>query len=201
MARLQLQVDAGDKWEGLLALHRTFAPADEEAREDLGEPSAERALVMGRFTDARPVGLWTGEAAETLMHDSQRTPRFVGEAKKRFWWLYQHSLYSTKEDDLGADDVKALIEEQKNKKRLRIARAKTVAAMEDGLDRKGTRQPIAQEVKVAVWQRDRGACVQCGSNEELEFDHIVPVARGGSSTERNVQLLCAACNREKGASL
>jgi 5-methylcytosine-specific restriction endonuclease McrA len=52
-----------------------------------------------------------------------------------------------------------------------------------------------------VWQRDQGQCVQCGSREKLEFDHIIPVAEGGSSTERNVQLLCEACNRRKGKSV
>ena len=40
-----------------------------------------------------------------------------------------------------------------------------------------------------VWRRDQGRCVKCGSNEKLEFDHIIPLSRGGSNTFRNVQLL------------
>lgn len=32
----------------------------------------------------------------------------------------------------------------------------------------------------------------------LEYDHIVPVSRGGSNTARNVELLCEVCNRSKG---
>jgi hypothetical protein len=31
----------------------------------------------------------------------------------------------------------------------------------------------------------------------LEFDHIIPVARGGSNTDGNVQLLCRMCNLKK----
>ena len=84
---------------------------------------------------------------------------------------------------------------------LKIARAKTVAAMAENLDRKGQRKPVPREVKVAVWQRDKGRCVECGSREELEFDHMIPLSKGGANTERNLQLRCASCNREKGASL
>lgn len=64
-----------------------------------------------------------------------------------------------------------------------------------------TREPIADSVRLFVWQRDRGQCVKCSSRERLEFDHIIPVVQGGSSTERNVQLLCEACNRSKGATI
>jgi len=63
------------------------------------------------------------------------------------------------------------------------------------------RQPIPDSVRLLVWQRDNGQCVKCGSRERLEFDHIIPFAAGGSSTERNVQLLCETCNRSKGSTL
>jgi 5-methylcytosine-specific restriction endonuclease McrA len=63
------------------------------------------------------------------------------------------------------------------------------------------REPIAEAVRLFVWQRDSGKCVKCGSRERLEFDHIIPVTAGGSNTERNVQLLCESCNRSKGATV
>lgn len=56
---------------------------------------------------------------------------------------------------------------------------------------------ISESVKDSVWNRDRGKCVECGSNEKLEFDHIIPFSKGGSNTKRNIQLLCEACNRSK----
>src|SRR5713101_8557469 len=58
-----------------------------------------------------------------------------------------------------------------------------------------------EDVRLFVWQRDRGQCVKCGSKQRLEFDHIIPVAAGGSNTERNIQLLCESCNRAKGSTI
>jgi 5-methylcytosine-specific restriction endonuclease McrA len=63
------------------------------------------------------------------------------------------------------------------------------------------RAPIPDEVKVFVWNRDGGRCVKCGSNQRLEFDHVIPVALGGANTARNLQLLCETCNRTKGAAI
>lgn len=63
------------------------------------------------------------------------------------------------------------------------------------------REPIPEAVRIYVWRRDEGRCVRCGGNMKLEFDHIIPLAKGGSNTERNIQLLCEACNRSKGATI
>ena len=63
-------------------------------------------------------------------------------------------------------------------------------------DDKNSRR-IPQEVKDSVWRRDEGKCVECGTNKNLEFDHIIPHSKGGANTYRNVQLLCEKCNREK----
>lgn len=66
-----------------------------------------------------------------------------------------------------------------------------------GQDAPAPRQRLTEEVRSEVWRRDSGQCARCGSREQLEFDHIVPVSLGGSSTVRNIELLCEACNRAK----
>ncbi|MFD8247298.1 TerD family protein [Nocardia sp. NPDC059691] len=58
---------------------------------------------------------------------------------------------------------------------------------------------IPQEVKAEVWQRDGGRCVECGDGHYLEFDHVIPLSRGGATSAANLQILCRACNRAKGA--
>ena len=71
-------------------------------------------------------------------------------------------------------------------------------AEENGLP---TREAIPSELRRAVFERDGGHCVQCGSSFELQYDHILPVALGGATTPENLLLLCADCNREKSDSL
>ena len=66
---------------------------------------------------------------------------------------------------------------------------------------KPVRTGISKDAQSFVWNRDGGRCVECGSNENLEFDHIIPVSKGGSNTARNLQLLCEPYNRRKGASI
>ena len=56
---------------------------------------------------------------------------------------------------------------------------------------------ISKQVKIDVWNRDGGQCVKCGSQNQLEYDHIIPFSKGGSNTFRNIQLLCQTCNRKK----
>lgn len=57
---------------------------------------------------------------------------------------------------------------------------------------------IPTSVKLAVWKRDDGKCVKCGSKTNLHFDHIIPYSRGGSSlVVENIQLLCAKHNLAK----
>ena len=62
---------------------------------------------------------------------------------------------------------------------------------------------VPQWVKDRVWKRDGGRCAyasrtgrRCAAREELEYDHIHPWARGGSSDDPgNIRLLCRAHNR------
>ncbi len=63
------------------------------------------------------------------------------------------------------------------------------------------RTRIPEQVRIEVWRRDGGQCARCGSREKLEYDHIVPISRGGSNTARNIELLCESCNRSKGANI
>jgi 5-methylcytosine-specific restriction enzyme A len=62
----------------------------------------------------------------------------------------------------------------------------------------------AQELRKSQWwkqQIGQGLCYHCGEKfpkDQLTMDHLVPVARGGKSTKKNVVVSCRPCNAEKG---
>ena len=60
------------------------------------------------------------------------------------------------------------------------------------------RKPIPKAVREAVFKRDNYCCVKCGSTKNLEVDHKVSLANGGTNEMANLQTLCQDCNRRKG---
>lgn len=61
-----------------------------------------------------------------------------------------------------------------------------------------TRRIIPTNIKLEIWKRDKGKCIECGAEDELHFDHILPFSKGGTSIKvENVQLLCARHNLAK----
>jgi hypothetical protein len=63
---------------------------------------------------------------------------------------------------------------------------------------------IPFKIKMRVVRRDNYTCQHCGRHlrdDEVEFDHKIPVARGGNSEEHNIRLTCYDCNRDKSDSV
>jgi hypothetical protein len=60
------------------------------------------------------------------------------------------------------------------------------------------RKSLSVRKRFFVFKRDRYRCRICGrSGVELEVDHRIPVAQGGSDALDNLQTLCRDCNRGK----
>ena len=118
------------------------------------------------------------------------------ESGRQWWWFGEHVYID--DDRLDLDAVTALLHQRAARNNAKIERAK--AELRGDLDRP-IRQPVPESVRHEVWRRDGGTCVDCGSRDRLEFDHIIPVSQGGSNTARNIELRCETCNRRKGASI
>lgn len=71
----------------------------------------------------------------------------------------------------------------------------------------GQRALMTSKLREKIKDRDNYTCKKCGNNTKrepnllLEIDHIVPVSKGGLTSEDNLQTLCWKCNRAKGAKL
>ena len=61
------------------------------------------------------------------------------------------------------------------------------------------RGKVTNKLRFYIYNRDGNRCVHCGSRENLEVDHIIPISKGGKTVVNNLQTLCHRCNVEKGA--
>jgi len=170
-----------------------------------------RVAIVGPITrksDGRwqaPVAIFGREAIPVDL-DATYDPSAT-EPKKLFGegdtetWAYRGIAVLVKDADaLSPDQLSLEIKHAILRHDKRFARLRREIEAFENLDRADVarRERIPDTVRLFVWQRDQGKCVKCGSSAKLEFDHIIPVAKGGSNTDRNIQLLCEQCNRSKG---
>lgn len=74
------------------------------------------------------------------------------------------------------------------------------ALTESSEGRRIGRQSIPFAMRMRIVRRDNYTCQECSRHlrdDEVEFDHIIPVSKGGSSEEHNIRLTCFDCNRGK----
>ena len=60
------------------------------------------------------------------------------------------------------------------------------------------RKIISEEIRNEIFERDEYRCVNCGSNKNLQLDHIIPFSHGGKTVSENLRTLCKKCNLSKG---
>jgi len=155
-------------------------------------------IVLGRkIYEYKKFRLNNIEFRNFLLDCHSSPSKFTADGK--VYWLFAGSFYKDNEN-LEEEDVRALIIARKRMQQQRIKRAKTITAGPE-LSEKLRRGVIPDDTKMLVWQRDRGKCVKCGSQSELQYDHIIPVATGGASSPKNLQILCGKCNRTKSVSV
>ena len=136
---------------------------------------------------------------QVMASEEERAPVAVGRVGERSYWWFQHRFYSDN-DGLLQSEIYALLITRQQREQQRIAIAQATVAV-GATPRSSSRGAIPDDVKQYVWARDGGRCRSCGSGVELQFDHVIPIALGGSSVADNLQVLCGPCNRRKGAGL
>ncbi len=135
-----------------------------------------------------------------LLDRQTELPVLVAELGARRYWMFHGDPY-WEQEGLDADDVKALVLDRERRKQRQLDRAHGLMAREEGPTGRPERTKIPRDVRLAVFERDGGRCAECGATALLQFDHVIPLALGGSSLEANLQLLCDECNQRKGAGI
>jgi hypothetical protein len=122
--------------------------------------------------------------------DEGDIPVFVARSRQRQWWWWRNEFY-WESGDCGPEDVAAL---------LIMLERNDGQGIEWELDAH-LAEPIPQDVKRVVHERDLARCVACGSDELIQYDHVLPWSMGGGNEPHNIRLLCARCNRRRAISL
>ena len=153
------------------------------------------ALASGRRTfDAR----WSRAEVEAIAAQQAESPVELVRHDQRAYWIFKDCFY-WEDDGLSAEDVKALALQRIRKQDRQLANAHSLMRAEEA--GQALRPPVSIEIRRAVFERDGGRCVECGGSFDLQYDHVIPFSLGGATTVENLQLLCADCNRGKGATL
>lgn len=64
------------------------------------------------------------------------------------------------------------------------------------------RGKVSNKLRFSIYARDGYRCRKCGrKTNDLEIDHIIPIAKGGKTVYENLQTLCRRCNARKGADI
>lgn len=72
----------------------------------------------------------------------------------------------------------------------------------DGNEKHLNIRAFSPKMARTAYERQKGICPKCGKHfeiEKMQADHITPWSRGGKTISANCQMLCANCNRRKGA--
>ncbi len=132
-----------------------------------------------------------------LANSQTDLPVLVGRKDGRTWWWYLDRFWWDAEG-LDPQEVRVIVLDgdlQRKQHAERVARARETLLGEERPT--AADKPLSPIVRFAVWCRDRGRCVDCGTAADVGFDDILPPENGRSRSTRNVELRCTRCREQR----
>ncbi len=112
-------------------------------------------------------------------------------ATQKRWWMFKDRFY-VGDTGLSPEEVNALALLKQDVFTERLRKAVLFMESKSGISPQESKL-IPEDVKVFVFDRDRGKCVKCGGIRDLGFSYKIPLEKGGSNTEDNIRLICKEC--------
>ncbi len=134
-----------------------------------------------------------GKVAEMHARQAEQPVALLKDRRRVLWHFHERFYWD--DEQLPAEDVMALVLQRERSQDRKLESARSLMRAEQNGER--SRPPIPRDLRLAVFERDGGKCVECGSSFDIQYDHILPFARGGATTFENLQILCGDCNRQK----
>ena len=188
IARIEAHLEA--KRAKLTAKQRRLNHVEESARE---RDATRRSATMFRLHSGHHHLDCSAARFERLSAAQLELPVLLARKRGQRWWWYLDRFWWAS-DGLTATDVETMVLESDLDRKLRsdaISEARLILLGDKRVS--VPEEQVSEPVRFAVWRRDRGRCVDCGSSKSLIFDHIVPMSEGGSDTALNVELRCHSC--------
>ena len=126
-------------------------------------------------------------------------PHVLGTLKGFQYWFYRGGVLKA-DRHYDNEEIRLLLWDKEQREQSKLGRLKEMKTAEESgtiVIRDVNRELIPEDIRAFVWRRDMGQCRKCGIKKNLQFDHVIPIAKGGASTPENLQLLCTRCNQDK----
>jgi hypothetical protein len=185
LARTQEDVQAKRMWTEVL---------EREAQ----EPSGHSTVLYRLHSADHYVNCSSGQF-EHLSGVQRTTPVLLTAKNGWHWWWYRDRFWWA-DRTLSAREIEStILAIDLSSESQREAFEKAQAGLAGRNDAGSAEDAVPDHVRREVWIRDRGRCVDCGVASSLAFDHVLPIAVGGSNTAPNVELRCRPCRLRRRA--
>jgi hypothetical protein len=185
LARKHEEVEAKRMWTAAL---------EREAREPSG--SGRSATVYRLHSNDHYVNCSSGQY-EHLAGVQRTTPVLVTAKSGWHWWWYRDRFWWADRKMSVREIESTILAIDLSSESQREAFERAQASLVGRKDGVSPADALPEQVRREVWIRDRGRCVDCGVASSLAFDHVLPVAVGGSDTAPNLELRCRPCQARR----